>query len=92
MKQKKEMDIPLSDKVSQRKLELLAKLQRLDVPDEVWFEISSIIADYLSDRTISKANQVVDEKGWTDDDFHRMAHTHMRTPYQPQFHGSSGGP
>ena len=69
-------------KVSKDKVELLAALQDLEAPDETWAEIRRMIADFFAERATAQANKVAEEKGWTDEDFHRMAHTHMRTPYR----------
>lgn len=70
-------------KVSKEKVALLSTLQNLDASDETWVEIRRMIADFFAERATAEANKVAEEKGWTDEDFHRMAHTHMRTPYRP---------
>lgn len=63
-------------------VELLAMLQDLQAPDETWAELRRRVSDFFAEQAIARANKVVDEKGWTDEDFHRMAHMHMRTPYR----------
>ena len=75
------MDANPSKKVSKVKTEVLAGLERLDVSDETWQEIRRQIVQVLADRASDLADQIAEEKGWTDEDFERMAHTHMRTPY-----------
>ena len=75
------MSLHNQGKVSRDKLELLAMLQNLDVSDETWIEIRRIIADFFAVRATTQANKVVEKEGWTDEDFHRLAHSHMRTPY-----------
>ena len=70
-------------KVSRDKIELLATLQELEASDETWAEIRRVVADFFAERATARANEVVKEKGWTDEDFHRLAHTHLRTPYRP---------
>ena len=70
-------------KASKTQVELLAWLQNLEATEETWTEISRLIANFFAERATEKANKVAEEKGWTDEDFHRMANTHMRTPYTP---------
>ena len=69
-------------KVSKDKVELLSMLQELDVSDETWSEIRSIIASFFASRATTEADKVAKEKNWTADDFQRMAKTHMRTSYK----------
>ncbi|MCY3629879.1 MAG: hypothetical protein F4120_03600 [Rhodothermaceae bacterium] len=76
------MAIQEPENVSNSKAELLATLQNLDAPGEMWAEISHMIADYFAVRATDLANKVAEGKGWTDEDFHRMAHTHMRISYR----------
>ncbi|MCY4001199.1 MAG: hypothetical protein OXF84_10395 [Bacteroidetes bacterium] len=71
------------EKVCKTKVELLAALQDVEVSDEVWIELSNIVGKFFAQRATLKANQVVDKEAWTEDDFHRLVHTHMRTPYRP---------
>ena len=76
------MAVQESEKVSKSKVELLATLQDLEAPEEMWAEICRIMADFFAERATDLANKVAEEKGWTDVDFHRMAQTHMRAPYR----------
>lgn len=71
-----------SGKMSKDKIELLATLQELEASDETWAEIRRMIADFFAARATAQANKVAEEQGWTDEDFHRMARTHLRTPYR----------
>lgn len=77
------MDVEPSKKVSRAKIEVLARLQRLEASDETWEEIRRQVFRVLADHLTTLADQVAEEKGWTDEDFERMARTHMRTPYRP---------
>lgn len=67
------MPVQEPGKVSKDKVELLATLQDLDASDETWAEIRRMIADFFAERATAQANKVANEKGWTDEDFHRMA-------------------
>ncbi len=63
-------------------MELLATLQDLEAPEEMWAEICRMIAVFFAERATDMANKVAKEKGWTDENFHRMTHTRMRTRYR----------
>ena len=75
------MNTDPSKKISKAKIEVLAGLERLEAPDETWQEIRRQIVRVLADHASDLADQVAEEKGWTDEDFERMTRTHMRTPY-----------
>ena len=77
------MPSPEPGKVSRDKIELLATLQDLEASDETWGAIRRLIADFFAERATARANEVAEREGWTDEDFHRLAHTHLRTPYRP---------
>jgi hypothetical protein len=65
--------------VSRDKIQVLAALQDLEASEETWAELRRVIADFFAERATAQANTVAADKGWTDEDFHRMARTHMRT-------------
>ena len=62
-------------------LELL-KLFAQNVGDEDLIAIHRLIAHYFAEKAMDLADQAWEEKGWTDEDAARMAHTKMRTPYK----------
>ncbi|MCB9352650.1 MAG: hypothetical protein H6573_34970 [Lewinellaceae bacterium] len=62
-------------------LELL-KLFAQNVGDEDLIAIRRLIARYFAEKAMDLADQAWEEKGWTDEDAARMAHTKMRTPYK----------
>jgi len=37
------------------------------------------VGNFFAERASAKADKVADEKGWNDEDFHRLAREHMRT-------------
>lgn len=73
--------IDQAGQVSEEQLALLATLQNVPLPPELCSRIRAIIARYHAERATQEANRVADEKGWTDEDWDRMLHTHRRTPY-----------
>ncbi len=72
------MTLRESTKLTKPQLELLALFQRTDLPDEDWIEIRRMITRFFADRASDRADQVAEEKGWTDADFERMARGHLR--------------
>lgn len=73
------MSDPEVGKVSEDKIQVLAALQDLEASEETWAELRRVIAEFFAERATAQANKVAAEKGWTDEDFHRMARTHTRT-------------
>ncbi len=63
-------------------LELL-KLFTQNVDEEDLIAIRRMIARYFAEKAMGLADQAWEEKGWTDEDATRLAHTKMRTPYKP---------
>ncbi|GAB5519995.1 MAG: hypothetical protein RhofKO_22460 [Rhodothermales bacterium] len=68
--------------ISLDKIEVLASLQDLDASEETWAEIRQLLADFFAQRAADRAAAIADEQGWTEEDFHRLARTHVRTPYR----------
>ena len=65
-------------KLTQAQVELLALFDR-DMPEEDWLEIRRLIARYFADKATQAADEVAEEKGWTEEDFERMLNGHYRT-------------
>ena len=61
-------------------MKCLAGLESLEASGETWQEIRRQIVRVLADHASDLADQVAEEKGWTDEDFERMARAHLRTP------------
>ncbi len=70
------MTSPEINKVSKTKVELLAALQDVEVSDEAWIELSNIVGKFFAHQATLKANKVVDQEGWTGEDFHPL-HIHI---------------
>lgn len=61
----------------------LVKLFAKEVEEEDLRNIKQLIANYFSEKAMDMADQVWEEKEWTDEDAERMLNTKMRTPYRP---------
>lgn len=69
--------------LSNLQLELL-KLYAQNVSNQDLTNIRDLIAQYFAEQAMDMADQVWEDKGWTDEDSHRLANTRMRTPYNSQ--------
>lgn len=69
--------------LSNVQLELL-KLFSRDLPEEDLLAIKRLLVRFLAEKATRLADQVWEEKGWTNEDMDRMLKEHMRTPYQSQ--------
>ena len=67
------------ERISKAKIEVLAGLESLEASGETWQEIRRQIVRVLADHASDLADQVAEEKGWTDEEFERMARAHPRT-------------
>jgi len=74
--------LPLTT-LNPHQLEIL-KLFSRDMEDNDLIEIKRLIVRYLAAKVTRMADEVWEEKGWTNDDMHRLLHTHKRTPYNPK--------
>ena len=63
--------------LSNVQLEIL-KAFSYHLPEEELQDFRQTIAQYFANRAVKSANQVWDEKGWTDLDVDRMLATKMR--------------
>ncbi len=61
-------------------LELL-KLFSRELEEEDLLAIKRMIVQYLAKKAAILADQVWEEKGWTNEDMDRLLNAHMRTPY-----------
>lgn len=72
-------DLPLNN----HQLEIL-KLFSRELDDKDLIEIKKLIVKYLADKITRMADEVWEEKNWTNDDMKRLLKTHKRTPYNPK--------
>lgn len=67
-----------SPRFSNLQLELLSLYAR-NVPDTDLMEIKHLLARYFADKLSRRADQVWEEKGWTDETMEELLHTKMRS-------------
>lgn len=72
------MSLPEPTKLTKPQLDLLALFERTNLPDEDWIEIRRLITRFFAERATEAADAVVAERGWTAEDFERMAREHER--------------
>lgn len=73
----------LKSPLNNAQLEIL-KLFSRDLSEQDLLAIKRLLVRYLAEKATSLADKVWEEKGWTNEDMKRFAHTHMRTPYNPK--------
>ena len=61
----------------------ILKLFSRDLDSKDYLEIKRLIVKYLANKVSDMADEVWDEKGWTQEDMERILKTHKRTPYNP---------
>lgn len=72
------MSVREPTKLTKPQLDLLALFERTDLPDEDWIEIRRMITHFFAKRATEAADAVATERGWTAEDFERMARDHER--------------
>lgn len=77
------MDLREPTKLDKHQLDLLALFERTDLLEEDWTALRRPITRVFAERASDRADAVADEKGWTEEDFERMARRHLR-------HGTRG--
>lgn len=65
--------------LSNLQLELL-KLFARDVSEKDLLEIKRMLVRFFAEKAMDSADQVWEEKSWTDEDAERLSSTRMRTP------------
>ena len=71
----------LPSSLNPTQLEILKHFSRTLSENEL-LEIKRILVRYLADKATRLADEVFEQKGWTQEDMDKLAHTHMRTPYK----------
>ena len=72
-------NIPLNN----HQLEIL-KLFSREMEESEYIEIRRLITAYLGSKVTEAADEVWEEKNWTNEDMRRLLKTHKRTPYNPK--------
>ena len=75
--------IPLKSPLSNAQLEIL-KLFSREMSEEDLLDLKRTLVKFLAAKAAKMADEIWDEKGWTNEDMHRLLNTHMRTPYNPK--------
>lgn len=75
--------IEVNSPLNSYQLEIL-KLFSRDLDDNDLIEIKRLIVKYLAQKITRMADEVWEEKKWTNEDMNRLLNTHKRTPYNPQ--------
>jgi len=75
------MEAPsMKSPLNNAQLEILKFFSR-ELSQEDLLAIKRLFVRYLADKATRLADNVWAEKGWTNEDMKKFAHTHMRTPY-----------
>lgn len=74
-----ELELPLN----RHQLEIL-KLFSRDLEDKDLIAIKRLIVRYLGEKITKMADEVWEEKNWTNDDMRKLLNSHERTPYDPK--------
>lgn len=70
----------LEKRFSNAQLEVL-KVLADDLPADDLLFLKKVLLRFKAERLMDKADQIWDEKGWTDEDVKRLLQIKMRTPY-----------
>ena len=74
---------PELNSLNQHQLEIL-KLFSRELEEKDLIEIKRLIVKYLADKVTKMADDIWEEKNWTNEDMERLLKTHQRTPYNPK--------
>ena len=74
-------NLELKTPLNNTQLEILNLFNR-ELEEKELKDIKRLIIQYFAAKANRLANQVWDEKGWTNEDMDKLAFTHLRTPYQ----------
>ena len=75
--------LPQIKNLNQHQLEIL-KLFRRELDDSDLVEIKRLIVQYLANKLTQMADEVWDQKKWSNEDMEKLLKTHKRTPYNPK--------
>lgn len=73
-------EINFDSPLNRHQLEIL-KLFSRDLEDADMLAIKRLIVRYLGEKVTRMADEVWEEKNWTNEDMKRLLNTHERTPY-----------
>ena len=70
-----------SSQLNQTQLEIL-KLFSRDLSETDLLDLKRIIVRFLAEKATKMIDEIIDEKGLSNEDIDKIAHTHLRTPYK----------
>ena len=76
-------ELPVQTPLNDLQLEIL-KLFSRELDEKDLLAIKRLIVRYLAEKATRMADEVWEEKGWTNEDMQRLLNSHERTPYDPQ--------
>lgn len=74
---------PRYEQLNKQQLEIL-KLFSRELDDTDLLEIKRLITSYLAQKVTALADEVWEQKEWTDQHMDQLLNTHQRTPYNPK--------
>lgn len=75
--------LPIQTPLNDLQLEIL-KLFSRELEEKDLLAIKRLIVKYLAEKVTRMADEVWEEKGWTNEDMEKMLNRHERTPYNPK--------
>jgi hypothetical protein len=72
----------VQEQLSNLQLELLQLFSR-HIPDEDVQSIKRLLTAFLAEKLNKLADEVWEQKKWTQEDMQQFLATHLRTPYKP---------
>ena len=74
---------PIQTPLNDLQLEIL-KLFSRELDEEDLLAIKRLIVRYLAAKASDRADEVWEEKGWTNEDMDKLLNMHERIPYDPK--------
>lgn len=75
--------LPIQMPLNDLQLEILILFSR-ELDENDLLAIKRLIVKYLAEKVTRMADEVWEEKGWTNEDMEAMLNMHQRTPYDPK--------
>lgn len=74
---------PIQTPLNDLQLEIL-KLFSRELDEQDLLAIKRLIVRYLAEKVTRLADEVWEDRGWTEEDIEKMLRIHERTPYDPK--------
>ena len=69
--------------LNKQQLDIL-KLFKRELSDKDYLAIKRLTVKYLAEKITKRADEIWEERGWTEKDMEEMLNRHERTPYNPK--------